>query len=299
MRALALLVASAAIAGAFFLAVRPWYLRWGATDDETRRPLPGDEIVAVAAGRETRAITIRAPVGRVWPWMAQLGQDRGGFYSFDLLENLVGCEMPTEDRLRPEKQSWQVGDKLWMYPKRKAGGVGFATLHVYLARRALGFGTHVAGTAPAGPEDGSWSFVLEPLDGSSTRLLIRGHGAGGRSLLGVAFDRSIFEPIHFMMERRMMLGIEELAEGSSRGRVLNHVYVAFFVLAFGFVLAAAVLVLRRERWWRPLVGFIAAAVVFQILTLGQPPIAVGAALLVFVAGVLWWPARPRSPDAFP
>jgi hypothetical protein len=299
MRALALLVAFAAMIGAFFLVVRPWYLRWGATEDETRRPLPGDDIIASAVAQETRAITIHAPIGRVWPWIAQLGQDRGGFYSFDLLENVVGCEMPTEDRLRPEKQSWQVGDKLWMYPKRKAGGIGFATLHVYLAGRALGFGTRVAGTAPIGPEDGSWSFVLEPLDGTTTRLLIRGRGAAGRSLLGVAFDRSIFEPIHFMMERRMMLGIKQLAEESSRGRILNHVQVAFFAIAFSFLLAGAVLVLRRERWGRPLAGFIAAAAVFQILTLAQPPLALGAALLVFVAAVLWWPATgSERPEAF-
>jgi hypothetical protein len=97
---------------AFFLFVRPWYLQWGATDEETRRPLPGDEIVPNAPGQETRAITIHASVDRVWPWLAQLEQDRGGFYSFDLLENLVGCDMPTDDRLRPDKQSWHVGDKL-------------------------------------------------------------------------------------------------------------------------------------------------------------------------------------------
>ncbi|SRR6266849_2050451 len=294
MRALALLVVSIAIIVAFFLIVRPWYLRWGATDDEMRRPLPGDEIIASAVAQETRAITIQAPIGRAWPWMAQLGQDRGGFYSYDLLENLVGCEMPTEDRLSPEKQSWQVGDKLWMYPKRKAGGIGFATLHVYLAGRALGFGTHVAGTPPTGPEDGSWSFVLEPVDASTTRLLIRGRGASGRSLLGVAFDRSIFEPIHFMMERRMMLGIKQLSEGSSRGRILNHVQVAFFALALVFIVVVAMQILRRERWGRPLAGFIAAAVVFQILTLAQPPLAAGAALLVLVAGILWWPPRPEA-----
>jgi hypothetical protein len=294
MRALVLLVVSIAMIVAFFLIVRPWYLRWGATDDDTRRPLPGDEIIASAVAQETRAITIQAPIGRAWPWMAQLGQDRGGFYSYDLLENLVGCEMPTEDRLSPEKQSWLVGDKLWMYPKRKAGGIGFATLHVYLAGRALGFGTHVAGTPPTGPEDGSWSFVLEPVDASTTRLLIRGRGASGRSLLGVAFDRSIFEPIHFMMERRMMIGIKQLSEGSSRGRILNHVHVAFFALAVLFIVVATVQVLRRKRWGRPLAGFIAAAVVFQILTLGQPPLAAGAALLVLVAGILWWPPRPEA-----
>ena len=140
---------------AFLLVVRPWYLRWGATDDETRRPLPGDAIIPNAAGQETRAITIRAPVERVWPWLAQIGQDRGGFYSFDLLENLVGCEMPTADVLRPDRQTWRLGDKLWMYPPNKAGGIGFATLRAYVPGRALGFSTHAPGSSTK-VGDGSW-----------------------------------------------------------------------------------------------------------------------------------------------
>ena len=285
-RVLALVGALAAIACAFFLIVRPWYLRRGATDEEVRRILPGDEIIPTASGQETRAITIRAPIERVWPWVAQLGQDRGGFYSYDLLENVVGCDMPTTDRLRAERQSWRIGDKLWMYPKNRAGGVGFATLRASVPGRALGFGTHAVGTPPSAPEDGSWSFVLEPAGDSATRLLVRGRGAGGRSLLGVAFDRSVFEPVHFVMERRMMIGIKQLAEGSDRGRFLNHLQVGLWVVAFCLIVVAVVRVLRRERWRRPLVGFVAAAAVFQILTFGQPSIVIGLALLLLVAGIL-------------
>src|ERR1043166_790169 len=78
------------IVSTFFLIERPWYLRWGATAQELRNVLPGDEIFPNAAQQNTRAITIHAPITDVWPWVAQIGQDRGGFYSFDLLENLVG-----------------------------------------------------------------------------------------------------------------------------------------------------------------------------------------------------------------
>jgi hypothetical protein len=119
-------VAFTAIGAMFVFVVRPWYLRWGATDDEVRQTLPGDEIVPGGVGQETRAITIHASAERVWPWVAQIGQDRGGFYSYDLLENLVGCEMPTVDLLRLDRQSWQLGDKLWMYPPTKAGVPGAA-----------------------------------------------------------------------------------------------------------------------------------------------------------------------------
>jgi hypothetical protein len=159
-RLLALLGSLAVILCVFFLFVRPWYVRWGATDEETDRVLPGDEIVANAAGQETRAITINAGVEQVWPWLAQIGQDRGGFYSYEMMVNLVGCQMPVVDRLLDEKRSWKIGDRLWMYPRDRAGGIGYATLRTVIPGRALGFGTHMAGTPIDSPEDGSWSFAL-------------------------------------------------------------------------------------------------------------------------------------------
>src|SRR6476620_2311093 len=122
-RVLFLAATLTAIFGTFFYFVRPWYQHWGATEVETQQALPSDEIIPNAAGQVTRAITINRPVDEVWAWVAQLGQDRGGFYSFDLLENLVGCEMPTSDFLRPYHQNWQLGDKLWMYPSHKGGGM--------------------------------------------------------------------------------------------------------------------------------------------------------------------------------
>ncbi|MDE3152953.1 MAG: hypothetical protein KGL93_11960 [Gemmatimonadota bacterium] len=294
-RILATLGALAALALVFAFLVRPWYLQWGSTPLDRTASLPGDEIVPDAATQETRAITIHGPVTAVWPWVAQIGQDRGGFYSYDLLENLVGCRMPTVDSLRPDKQHWAISDKLWMYPADKAGGVGFATLRSYVPGRALGFGTFLAGSTPAGKEDGSWAFALQHVNDSTTRLIVRGRGAPGRSLLGVAFDRSIFEPMHFAMEKRMMIGIKQLAEGQSRGRVQNHVQVIlWFATAIMFIVGLAS-VFVGPVWRRKLTGTVAAAVVFQLLTLGQPPIDVGALLVVIVAAILWWPVEPGSP----
>ncbi len=291
-RLLAFLGALAALAIAFGVYVRPWYLRWGASSDETHRALPGDSIVPDAARQETRAITIQAGADRVWPWVAQIGQTRGGFYSYDLLENLVGCDMPIQDYLRPEAQSWQVGDSLWMYPRDKADGIGFATLRVFIPGRALGFGTHAPETSPSAPEDGSWTFVVEPRADSTTRLLIRGRGAPGRSLLGVAFDRSVFEPMHFAMERRMMTGIRQLAEGGDRDRLGNHIMVALWTVAMLLTFLAAILVFTRDRWIRTLVAFVASAALFQVLTLGQPALPIAGALLFGVSLVVLWPA-PR------
>jgi hypothetical protein len=287
-RVLSLATVFATLLMAFLLFVRPWYRTWGATAEELRRSLPGDEIIPRAADQETRAITIHTPMTQVWPWLAQLGQDRGGFYSFDLLENLVGCQMPTDDRLRLDRQSWRVGDKLWMCPANKTGGIGFPILRVYAAGRALGFGTRASGTSVSAPDDGSWSFVLEPVDASTTRLLIRGRGAVGRFLLGTAFDRAVFEPLHFVMERRMMIGLQEVAEGRSRGRRGNHVLVALWAVEFVLIVAAIVGVLRRPSLAGPLAGCVVTCIVFLVLTLAQPSIGVGALLVLVSGAIVWW-----------
>jgi hypothetical protein len=290
-RALALLVTLALFCIAFFAVVRPWYLSWGTSPEERRASLPGDEIIATARSQQTRGITINAPADSVWPWLAQLGQDRGGFYSYDILENLVGCNMPTTDVQQPDKQVWQVGDRLWMYPKDKAGGAGFATLRTFVPGRALGFATRAVGTALSEPEDGSWSMVLVPENAHTTRLLIRGRGATGRSLLGSTFDRSIFEPIHFAMERRMMIGIKQLVETGNRGRLSNHVSVVLWTITFAVFITAGVLVMRARDWQRALLGFGIAGIVFQVLTFGQPPAPVGLTLVWMVLALLWWPPR--------
>src|SRR5579885_523921 len=120
-RGLRWIVFLASLAAIFFIHlafVMPAFENWGATVSEQQESLPGDNLVR-AESQQTNAITIDAPIDQVWPWLAQLGQDRGGFYSYEVLENLVGCQMPTRDYLRPDKQLWKAGDRLWMYPRSK------------------------------------------------------------------------------------------------------------------------------------------------------------------------------------
>ncbi|HWO13448.1 MAG TPA: hypothetical protein VNN80_28300, partial [Polyangiaceae bacterium] len=138
-----LAVRSVALAGVFatlmlaLLAwVRPWYESWGATPEELARALPGDGL-APGPVRETRAIAIAAPSAQVFAWVAQIGQDRAGFYSYELLEDLVGCEMPNVQHLDPALQRWSVGTKLWMYPSDELDGMGHATLIHHEPGRAL------------------------------------------------------------------------------------------------------------------------------------------------------------------
>ena len=105
------------IAAAYILLVRPRLLRWGATEEETEEPLPGDDLIAHPHLVATRAIAIHAPSADVWPWIAQLGQGRGGFYSYDFLENLLGCHIHSADRVVPEWQQVSVGEQVKLAPE--------------------------------------------------------------------------------------------------------------------------------------------------------------------------------------
>lgn len=301
-RLVALGVASALLFAAFVAFVRPRYVNWGATTSEKFAVLIGDDIAPSSRYQETRAITIEASVASVWKWLAQLGQSRGGFYSYDTLENLVGCEMPVVDFLRPGKDSWAVGDRLWMYPQRRAGGTGFAVLRAYEPGRALAFGTHTPGGVPD-VDEGSWTFVLSPISLSSTRLIIRTRSEPVRpSLPMLAFNRLVFSPVHFIMERQTMLGLKELAETGTRSRTRNNVEVGVWIVGFGILIATTIAVIRRTgvtRWLHAMAAFIAAAMLFAWMTIGRPPLGLEIVSLVLPLVLLRapWSARGGSSQA--
>lgn len=290
------------VSSIYALAWRPWFLGWGATDAEQARTLPGDEIKPQARGT-TRAVTIAAPVDAVWPWLAQLGQDRAGFYSYETLEDLAGCEMPRADRILPGAQRWQPGDNLWMYPSDKLDGLGSAPLLAMVPGRALAFGTWRAAMPHDGPPDGSWAFALEPVGADATRLLVRSRATSPASAFGRAFDRGFFEAAHFVMERRMMEGIRDLAEGRRPpSRIAERTELLAWTGMIAVLVWSIAAVLRRRRWAVPLAVTAASAVGFQVLTLAQPPAPVGVVLVVVLAGVLLRPAVPRRfrmPAALP
>ena len=102
---------------AYIYVVRPRMMRWGATEAETRRVLLGDNLVPNPRHQDTHAITIHAPIAEVWSWLVQIGQDKGGFYSYSTLENLVGCALHNTDRILPEFQTLKQGDALRLHPK--------------------------------------------------------------------------------------------------------------------------------------------------------------------------------------
>ena len=103
----------------FYLAVfRPWQLRWGATDEEVKRPMPGDDIVSKPSFNATRAVTINAPAKNIYPWIVQMGVNRAGWYSYDLLDNLA---RRSAEVILPEHQNIQVGDLIPMSPDGNRG----------------------------------------------------------------------------------------------------------------------------------------------------------------------------------
>ena len=144
--------------GAFYvLVVRPRAARWGATDEEAERPLPGDGVVHGRTYVATRAITIDAPPEHVWPWIVQMGSGRGGWYALDRLDN---GGVPSAEEVIPELQDLQVGDLIPMIPGKE---IGPRVLDMEPARRMLW----------TTDDEFSWEWVLEPRDGGRTRLVSR------------------------------------------------------------------------------------------------------------------------------
>lgn len=204
-----LAAAGAGALAAYLFAIRPWHLRWGATDEEIKETLPGDELVPHTTQSATHAVTINASARDVWPWLAQVGQTRGGFYSYTWLENLVGCRMKNAERVVPEWQDIKVGDEVWLHP-------GAPPLPVLICEtgRALVLGSNTE-------SPGTWGFYLKELGEPGTRLIIRGRGHWGAGLLNWLLLHAVFEPAHFIMERKMMLGIKQRAEAAVREKALS------------------------------------------------------------------------------
>lgn len=189
-------VASAGwLVATYGLLVRPWHLRWGATEDEVRRPLPGDDLVPTPIVAATRAITIGGPSEQVWPWLVQQGYGRAGWYSYWIDNDF----RPSPDRIVPELQHLEVGDLI-----RTGRDGGFTVKAVEKGRYWVGL---IEG------ELGQISVVqhLEPLGGGKTRLVIRVRASFALRPAAWAFWIA-FDAGDFVMMRKEMLGIKRRAE---------------------------------------------------------------------------------------
>ena len=203
MRKKTLLVTAGALIGGAALYrsfLRAPILTWGATRDEASRRLPGDELLEEADGTATRAITINAPPSAVWPWIAQMGPSpRGGAYTYDWIENLLGLNMHSVDHVLPEFQHPQVGDGFGYGPNKMSFRV-VEPEHVLASQS----------------EDGNWvwTFVIQETHDGRTRLISR-----NRFRLPKVKDKIgmiPMEPASLLMERRMLYGIKQRAENLAK-----------------------------------------------------------------------------------
>ena len=187
--------------------VRPWLAHWGATPDEIDGALPGDELVDGSGPRTTRAITVDAPPTAVWPWLAQIGEDRAGFYSYFWLERLAGCAMSNADWIHPDWAHQEAGETVWL--AQRYGELGRQVVALLEPERAFAMVSPADWDAivRGGRASGAWTFVLEPTADGRTRLLARGSGG--------AVGTFLFDVAHFVMEQKMMRGIKLRAERST------------------------------------------------------------------------------------
>jgi hypothetical protein len=210
------------VAGAVQLAVvlltapiaRRWYNRWGATPAEVAGVMPGDELIPCPKLACTRAVTIGAPPEEVWAWLVQIGQGRGGFYSFDALENLLKCDIHSAGQIMRELQQLQAGDLVLLAPAPGAPCYRVAMVEPprVLVLAGADPRTRAVQPVPAGPDElaSSWQWTLRPTGGGrGTRLVARQRYSYPRrqSVLW-----HLVEPVDFVMERRMLGGIKARAE---------------------------------------------------------------------------------------
>jgi len=191
-------------------ALLPQMDRYGATDEETAASLTGDELVHNPRVIYTRAVSINALPEQIYPWIVQLGADKGGMYSYTWLESLIQCPQTNADRIHEEWQNLKVGDKVLMCPNDMPPGFEVALIE---PNRTI-----VMGHQENGIWSDVWQFVLIPQNDGTTRLVLRSRDAKE----GWLWD--VIRPGEFIMVRRMMLTIKERAQQTAESGEMPEVF---------------------------------------------------------------------------
>ena len=190
---------TAVTVGVYLRFIRPWQLRWGATDEEVARAMPGDDVVKHATFNATRGVTIQARPEEIWPWVVQMGINRAGWYSYDWIDNLG---RPSAQRIIPELQHVAVGD---LIPISPVGTFGLRVKEFERNRWVLWWDTK---------GDTTWYWGLYPLDAQATRLITRirmhYHWLSPTILIFLLEDVG-----DIVMMRKCLLSIKQRAERAS------------------------------------------------------------------------------------
>ena len=218
-----LAAAGTAIVAAYSLIARPWHLRWGSKDEEAEDSYPGDELVPQPQLNATHAVTINAPVSEVWKWLIQIGQGRGGFYSYEWLENLMGLDIHNANQILPEFQNTKVGDHIPLTPDNFG-------VPVVICEPEKTFVLHgdtrldpdaIPTMNPGDFFAVTWGWYPTSIDDNTTRLVERWRADWNTSVQNWLFMRVFLEPGAFIMERKMLLGIKERAEAAQNAKLIS------------------------------------------------------------------------------
>jgi hypothetical protein len=267
-----------------FAVLPQWTPTWGATEAEVQRTLPGDELIERAPGDSTHAVTIDAPPEEVWPWIAQIGDDRGGFYSYTFIENpaqelMMGGEpvYHNANRILPQFQNPQPGEGMIMDSLKVHAvepGKWLLATQISVERKV----------------DWVWLWYLEPVGTDQTRLLVRGamrlFSEGGNPVMSAVVGLGAF-----VMEWRMIEGIKLRAEGGTEPTGIEIAEIVLWMAALVAGLGAAVLFLTRPAWQAPLLLGLAALFTLIWFTVWQPSIWLRLLFDMALFALLWWVAR--------
>jgi len=264
---------------ATFVPLRHWTPTWGATEAEVQHTLPGDELIERNPSDWTHGATIDAPPEAVWPWIAQIGDDRGGFYSYTfiekLLQKLAGGEAVyhNANRILPQFQDPQPGE-----------GMILDSLQVYDVEP--GKWLLAAQSSGVGDFDWVWLWHVEPVGRNQTRLLVRQalrlFPEGGNPAMSTVTDLGAF-----VMEWRMIEGLKLRAEGKTEPAAIETIEIVLWMAALVVGLGAAVLFLTRPAWQAPLLLGLAALFTLIWFTFWQPPIWLRLMFDVVLFFLLW------------
>ncbi|HUL54533.1 MAG TPA: hypothetical protein VLT83_14110 [Opitutaceae bacterium] len=272
-RMAATLVQVGLVLGAYLLWARPYQMRWGATDEEVRRPMPGDELDSHPDFLATRAITINGTPAAIWPWLLQMGYGRAGFYGYDILENLGSPRgLHSADRVLPEFQHFRVGDKL---PLSALGGLVFHDIEP---------GRYLVWSGVDGV--GAFVWALYPVDANHTRLVSRIRWSHHWTQpLPLALDLFTEFTDHLAV-RKVLQGVKDRVEGRVEPLARANTEFAVYVVAALTFGAAVVLTLLRPFTRRRWLASLGAGATWLLTWYAPVPVGLGVLLTILaLAGV--------------
>jgi hypothetical protein len=202
----------AAAAGVAGYQLAGWMSRWGASEEEIAASYPGDELIDSPADQTTMAVTIAAPAEVIWSWLVQIGQDRGGMYSYDGLEQAIGLDIHSAEEINPAWQDLGPDDRIQLVPP------GWGPLpDGYALRVSTVDAPHtlvLRQGPPQDPWDGVWTFTIREVGPGLCRLVsrTRTHRNPGLAQAALRATTTLGAPITWLMTRKMLLTLKERSE---------------------------------------------------------------------------------------